>query len=161
MTNVREIRNAQYYMNIRITKIDPRAMIPKYETPGSAAFDLTTIEHTTVPAGEQALLRTGLVFRIPEDHAMLIFARSSTYRKFGVILANGVGIIDSDYCGPEDELFISVLNPGSKDVHIETGSRVAQAIVFHRPKITFSEGEAGNANRGGFGSTGGHGDGGV
>lgn len=148
-------------MNLRITKTDPRAVVPAYGTPGSAAFDLATIEDVAVPAGSQALLRTGLVFCIPEDHVLLILARSSTFRKFGVILANGVGVIDSDYCGPEDEVLISVLNPGTEDVEIKSGSRVAQAMVIHRPKLTFEEGAPNAENRGGFGSTGGHGDGGV
>lgn len=148
-------------MNIRISKTDPRAVVPKYETPGSAAFDLTIIEDTTVQAGSQALLRTGLVFCIPEDHVLLILARSSTFRKFGVILANSVGIIDSDYCGADDEALVSVLNPGDEDVEIKSGSRVAQAMVIHRPKLTFEEGAPSAENRGGFGSTGGHGDGSV
>jgi dUTP pyrophosphatase len=148
-------------MMIRISKTDPRAVIPKYGTPGSAAFDLTVIEDTVVQAGEQALLRTGLVFCLPEDHVMLIFARSSTYRKFGVILANGVGMIDADYCGPEDEVLISVLNPGKENVEIKAGSRVAQAMVIHRPRLQFEQGAPNAGNRGGFGSTGGHGDRGV
>jgi dUTP pyrophosphatase len=148
-------------MNIRISKTDPRAVVPKYETPGSAAFDVTVIEDAVVQAGSQALLRTGLVFCIPEDHAMLIFARSSTFRKFGVTMANGVGILDSDYCGADDELLISVLNPGKEDVEIKGGSRVAQAMVIHRPKLSFEEGTPSTENRGGFGSTGGHGDGSV
>ncbi len=148
-------------MDIRISKIDPRAVVPEYGTPGSAAFDLTTIEDTTVPAGEMGLIRTGLVFCLPEDHAMLIFSRSSTYKKFGVILANGVGIIDADYCGPDDEVLIVVLNPGKTDVTIKAGSRVAQALVIHRPRLKFEESTPNTVNRGGIGSTGGHGAEGV
>jgi len=144
-------------MNLRVTKLDPRAVIPEYKTSQAVAFDLTTIEDVVVPAHEQMLLRTGLGFGIPEGHAMLIFSRSSTFMKFGVILANGVGVIDPDYSGPSDELFVAVLNPGMTDITIQAGSRVAQAMIMGRPEITFVEGPAEAINRGGFGTTGGHG----
>jgi len=141
-------------MELRVTKIDPRAVIPAYQSPLAAAFDLTTIEETIVPPLVQTNLRTGLGFGIPEDHVMLIHSRSSTFKKFGVILANGVGIIDADYSGPTDEVHIAVINPGSAPVTIPAGTRVAQAMVISRPKIAFVEGVAKNKDRGGFGSTG-------
>ena len=148
-------------MDVRITKLDPRAVIPEYKTPLAAAFDLTVIEDATVAAHQHAALRTGLGFGIPEGHVMLIFSRSSTFMKFGVILANGVGIIDPDYSGPDDELHVVVLNPGNEAILIQAGSRVAQAMILPRPEITFVEGPAGDINRGGFGTTGGHGAGSV
>lgn len=148
-------------MDLRVTKLDPRAVIPEYKTSLAACFDLTVIEDATVPAHGQTLLRTGLGFGIPEGHAMLIFSRSSTFMKFGVILANGVGMIDPDYAGEKDEIFIAVLNPGMEDVSIQAGSRVAQAMIIERPTMQFVEKPAGDINRGGFGSTGGHDAGGV
>lgn len=144
-------------MDLRVTKIDPRAVIPEYKTAGAGAFDLTIIEDATLPAHGQVLLRTGLGFGIPEGHVMHIYSRSSTFMKFGVILANGVGTIDSDYCGPTDEIFIAVLNPGMEDVSIKAGSRVAQAMIIPVPRVTFVEGLPMEKSRGGFGSTGGHG----
>lgn len=141
-------------MDVRISKIDPRAVIPAYATPGAGAFDIWTIDETVVSARGDTRLRTGLVFCIPEDHVLFVFTRSSTFRKFGVVLANGVGIIDSDYCGPEDELYISVLNPGAADVRIPAGARLAQGVILPRPKVTFVEAVAAGPNRGGFGSTG-------
>lgn len=144
-------------MNLRVTKLDPRGVIPEYKTAQAAAFDLTVIEDAVVPAHGQTLLRTGLGFGIPEGHAMLIFSRSSTFMKFGIVLSNSVGVIDPDYSGETDELFIAALNPGMEDVQIQAGSRVAQAMIMPRPDITFVEGPAGDINRGSFGSTGGHG----
>lgn len=141
-------------MDVRITKIDPRSVIPEYKTSGAGAFDLTVIEDAVVPAHGQVLLRTGLVFGIPEGHILQIYSRSSTFMKFGVILSNGVGIIDSDYCGPTDEIFIAVLNPGMEDISIKAGSRVAQAIILPVPSITFIEGETAEKDRGSFGTTG-------
>jgi dUTP pyrophosphatase len=143
-------------MNVRITRIDPRARIPQYQTLGASAFDLETIEDVSVPNGG-TLLRTGLVFGIPEDHVMLILARSSLYKKFGLLLANQVGVLDADYAGPEDECFIYVWNPGTTPIEVKAGSRLAQAIILPRERATFEEGPALGKNRGGFGSTGGHG----
>lgn len=144
-----------------MTKLDPRAVIPEYKTSLAACFDLTVIEDAVVPAHQQVLLRTGLGFGIPEEHAMLIFSRSSTFMKFGIILANGVGMIDPDYAGATDEIFLAVLNPGMEDVKIQAGSRVAQAMIIERPTMRFVEGPAGDINRGSFGTTGGHGAAGV
>lgn len=144
-------------MNIRITKRDPRAVIPEYQTPGAAAFDLTVIEDGVVPAHGSALLRTGLVFGIPDDHVMLIFARSSLFKKFGLMLTNNVGVLDADYCGPEDECLISVWNAGDLTVHIPAGARLAQGLILPRPLVTFEEGEPTGPTRRGWGSTGGHG----
>jgi dUTP pyrophosphatase len=143
-------------MNVRITRLDPRAKIPQYQTPGAAAFDLETIEDASIPNGV-SILRTGLVFGIPEDHVMLIFARSSLFMKFGILLANQVGVLDADYAGPKDECHICVWNPGTTPVEVKAGSRLAQAIILPRERATFEEGPALGKTRGGFGSTGGHG----
>lgn len=144
-------------LDIRITKLDERASIPKYETEQSAAMDLTIIEDISINPGEQALLRTGLGFGIPEDHVMTIFPRSSTYKKFGILFANSVGIIDADYAGTNDEVCIVAFNPGTQPVTIKAGSRVAQFMILPRPRIRLIEGPPETVNRGGFGSTGGHG----
>jgi dUTP pyrophosphatase len=93
-------------MIVRITNIDPRATIPAYQTQGAAAFDLSTIEDAVVPAHGTAYLRTGLVFGIPQEHVMLIFPRSSLFKKMGLRLGNQTGVIDADFCGPEDECLI-------------------------------------------------------
>lgn len=141
-------------VTVRITKRDPRAQLPAYQTPGSAAFDLAIIEDVVVAPRGHALLRTGLVIGLPEDHVLHVYARSSLFKKHGLVLANGVGVIDADYCGPDDEVLLSVWNPGDAAVHLEAGARVAQGIVLARPRVTWVEGDAGGAGRGGFGSTG-------
>jgi dUTP pyrophosphatase len=145
-------------MNVRVTKLDPRAVIPAYQTEGAGAFDLTVIEDAVVPTRSSSFLRTGLVFGIPQDHVMLIFARSSLFKKFGLMLTNNVGVLDADFCGPEDECYISVWNPSDLSVHVAAGTRLAQAIILPRPKATFEEGPALGPSRGGWGSTGGHGE---
>lgn len=141
-------------LTVRITKRDPRAQVPEYQTEGAAAFDLAILEDAIVPARSHVLLRTGLVIGVPEDHVLHVYARSSLFKKFGLVLANGVGVIDADYCGPDDEVLLSVWNPGDAEVRIPGATRVAQGIVFPRPRVRFLVAEATGAGRGGFGSTG-------
>ena len=141
-------------MKICITKLRPTAVIPTYGTPSSAAFDLTAAETTIIPPHGQGLVPTGLIFRIPENHVMHVFARSTTFAKLGLMLANGVGVLDPDYCGPNDEVRIIMYNPSDAPVTVEVGVRVAQAIIYPRPQIEFEEGAAQGPSRGGFGSTG-------
>src|SRR6185295_9532746 len=117
-------------ITVRITKRDPRAQLPEYQTAGSAAFDLATIEDAVVPARSQAFLRTGLVVGLPADHVLHVYARSSLFKKHGLVLANGVGVIDADYSGPDDEILLSVWNPGDQAVAVAAGSRIAQGIVL-------------------------------
>jgi dUTP pyrophosphatase len=139
---------------VRVTKIDPRATIPEYKTAGAAAFDLAVIENATIGPRESAFLRTGLVFGIPADHVLLIFSRSSLFKKHSLVLANGVGVIDADYCGPEDEILLFVRNPTDTTVEIQSGTRLAQGIVLPRPVVQFEEGPPLGNTRGGWGSTG-------
>ncbi|HWQ99272.1 MAG TPA: deoxyuridine 5'-triphosphate nucleotidohydrolase [Candidatus Methylomirabilis sp.] len=141
-------------MLVRITKLDPRAVVPQYQTAGAAAFDLHVIEDAVIEPGGTAFLRTGLVFGIPADHVMLIFPRSSMYTKTGLRLGNQTGILDADYCGPNDECLIYVWNPGDTAVDVKVGTRLAQAIVLKRDRVTFEEGPALGPSRGGWGTTG-------
>src|SRR5512144_2528098 len=103
-------------LTVRITKRDPRARVPEYESPGAAAFDLAILDDAVVAPRSQALLRTGLAIGVPADHVFHVYARSSLFSKHGLLLANGVGVIDPDYCGPDDEVMISVWNPGDREV---------------------------------------------
>jgi dUTP pyrophosphatase len=145
-------------MRLRVTKIRPQAVIPAYATPGSAAFDLTAAETTEIPPKGQGLVPIGLVFAVPEGHVLHIFARSSTFGKLGLMLANGVGVIDSDYRGTGDEVRVIMYNPGDAAVTVAAGTRVAQAIVYPVPRIEFDEGPVEGPSRGGIGSTGGYGE---
>lgn len=141
-------------MRVRVTRVRPGAVIPVYATPGSAAFDLTAAEKTAVPSRGQGNVPTGLVFRVPEGHVLHVFARSSTFGKLGLMLSNGVGIVDSDYCGPADELFVLLFNPGDAPVTVEAGTRIAQAMIYPYPRVEFEEGPSDGPSRGGIGSTG-------
>ncbi|HET9372740.1 MAG TPA: dUTP diphosphatase, partial [Vicinamibacterales bacterium] len=76
--------------------------LPSYQTAGAAGFDLAASADVAIAPGRIALVPTGLVIEVPPGHLLGIFARSSTPLKRGLVVANGVGVVDSDYCGPVD-----------------------------------------------------------
>lgn len=143
-------------MNIDILRLRD-VPLPTYATPGSAAFDFTVPEDITIAPGEIKLIPTGLVVRVPPGTFLAIFARSSTPLKRSLQVANGVGVVDSDYCGPKDEVKIQVLNFGSEPVELKAGDRIAQGMCLPAPQAAFNERTADEwtwGDRGGFGSTG-------
>jgi dUTP pyrophosphatase len=140
---------------VRIHRLDPDLPLPSYQTAGAAGFDLAASADVTVAPGAIALIPTGLVVEVPEGHFLGIFARSSTPLKRGLVVANGVGVLDSDYCGPTDELKIQVMNVTSEPVVVRRGDRIAQGIVMPFVRVTIEAGSgAASPSRGGFGSTG-------
>jgi dUTP pyrophosphatase len=141
-------------MRLQITRRDPSVPLPTYETPGAAGFDLAAAEDVEVPARAIRLVGTCLVIKVPEGHFLAVFARSSTPLKRGLMVANGVGVIDSDYCGANDEVKIQVINVSDRAVSVRRGDRLAQGIVLPAPRAEFVEGVAASSSRGGFGSTG-------
>jgi dUTP pyrophosphatase len=142
-------------VKIRIVRLDPAVPLPSYQTAGSAGFDLASSADMTIGPGEIALVPTGLVFAVPAGHFLGIFARSSTPLKRGLTVANGVGVLDSDYSGPTDELKIQLMNVTTSPVAIKRGDRLAQGVILPFVQAEFEEGaEAAGPNRGGFGSTG-------
>lgn len=142
-------------MKIRVRRLHPHVSLPAYHTNGSAAFDLAASEPVSVAPGEMTLIPTGLVIEVPPGMFLGVFARSSTPLKRGLVVANGVGIVDSDYCGPRDEVRIAVLNVTSAQVTINRGDRIAQGVILPAPRVSWEEvGELKASSRGGFGATG-------
>jgi dUTP pyrophosphatase len=142
-------------MRLKIRRLDPTVALPSYGTNESAGFDLAAAHDLVIPAGEVALVRTGLVVEVPAGHFLGIFARSSTPLKRGLMVANGVGVIDSDYSGPNDEIMIQLLNFTGVSVQVAKGDRLAQGIVLPAPRVSWDEvSDIRAATRGGFGATG-------
>ena len=140
---------------VRIRRLHEDIALPAYETAGAAGFDLASAADVTVEPGAVCLVPTGLVIEVPEGLFLGIFARSSTPLKRGLMIANGVGVVDSDYCGPADEVKIAVVNFTSAAVHIQVGDRIAQGILLAAPRVTWEEAsELSARSRGGFGATG-------
>lgn len=140
---------------INFTRCSPLAQTPKKATPGSAAFDIysTNVERTA----EGVIVSTGLKVAFPDLYVLKVYGRSGLARDYGITLANGVGIIDSDYRGEIKLLFtMRYLNDALE--HLALGKRVAQAILVPIPPTLWQEqdGELPSSVRGagGFGSTG-------
>ena len=142
-------------MLLRLKRLDPTVALPAPATGGAAGFDLAAAADMEVPPGQIRLIGTGLVIGVPSGYFLGIFARSSTPLKRGLIVANGVGVVDADYCGPEDEVKVQVLNVTEDPVLVRRGDRIAQGIVLPAPAIEWQEvAEMATPTRGGFGSTG-------
>jgi dUTP pyrophosphatase len=108
----------------------------------------------TIAPGEVTLVPTGLVIAVPANHFLGIFARSSTPLKKGLMVANGVGIVDADYCGAKDEIKIEVFNFTSAPVVVRRGDRLAQGVILPYVRAEWQErDEPTEPTRGGFGST--------
>ena len=142
-------------MKLSIHRLDSSVPLPKYETAGAAGFDLAASADVSIAPGEIVLVPTGLVIAVPRGNFLGIFARSSTPLKRGLIVANGVGVVDSDYCGPDDEVKVQVLNITQERVHIRKGDRIAQGVILAFARAEIEDAPRPSANtRGGFGSTG-------
>ncbi|MEM1672635.1 MAG: dUTP diphosphatase [Archaeoglobaceae archaeon] len=142
---------------VKVWKKDERAKLPERATSGSVGFDIFALEDTVIYPLQFTLIRTGLVIQTQFPYAMLIFPRSSLFKKKNLIMPNSAGIIDFDYCGEDDEIKIPVFNLSDKVVTIQASEKIAQAIFV---KIAFPElieiSKVSKQSRGGFGSTGGY-----
>jgi dUTP pyrophosphatase len=142
-------------MRLKIKRLDPAVGLPEAATGRAAGFDLASAVDLEIPPRSIRLVGTGLVIAVPDGHFLGIFARSSTPLKRGLMVANGVGVVDPDYCGPEDEIKIQVLNVTDAPVQVRRGDRLAQGIVLPAPRVEWDEvADTSAATRGGFGSTG-------
>jgi dUTP pyrophosphatase len=143
-------------LTVRIQRLASAVPLPKYETAGAAGMDLAASEEVVVPAGGIALIPTGLVIEVPPGHLLGIFARSSTPLKRGLMVANGVGVIDQDYCGPTDEVKIQVFNFTASPVTVGRGDRIAQGLFLPIARVEWREADEAlrAGSRGGFGATG-------
>ena len=144
-------------MKVRIKKLHPDAVIPKYAKPGDAGMDLVAIEVKWDNISRRVTYDTGLAIEIPEGYVGLVFPRSSVY-KTSLLLNNSVGVIDSGYRGPIKVIYRFIDEDiRYPDPYYKTGDRVAQLIIMPYPSIEFEEmAELSETERGegGFGSTG-------
>ena len=144
-------------ITVKYKVLDTRAKVPSYATPGSAAADLCAVLDAplTLAPMERALVPTGLAIELPGAHSVaLVYARSGLSIKHGLCMANGVGVVDSDYRG---ELKVPMVNLGREAYTIQPGERVAQLCIAPVYTAAFVPAEElGDTQRGegGFGSTG-------
>lgn len=141
-------------MNVKIKRIDKSLPLPVYQTKGSVGFDLVARETTTIESHSVGLIPGNVVIKTPPGYMLMLALRSSTPKKKGLIKPHGVGIVDQDYSGDEDEVKIQVYNITDQQVTIERGERVAQGIFVKVDVAEWNEQESMGDSRGGFGSTG-------
>ncbi len=144
-------------MNIKVKKVREGARLPFRATPGSAGADLFACieEDVEIGAGERVLIPAGIAIEL-EDPGMgaFVFPRSSVSSKYGVSLANCVGVIDSDYRG---EIKVPLINHSDRPYTVRCGDRIAQLVILPVIVPEFTECDSlGETERsdGGFGSTG-------
>ena len=141
-------------MQIKIKRIDKTLPLPKYETAGYVGFDLICRESAEIPPQSIVLIPANVIVETPPGYMLMVCLRSSTPRKLGLMMPQGVGIFDNDYCGEEDELKIQVYNFTDEEENNERGSRIAQGIFVRVGTAEWNEVEQMTAaSRGGFGST--------
>lgn len=168
---------------MNVYKVNENAELPEYATEGSACFDIKACIQNgqrlksfnawnkempivvkgvgknpnafQLPPNVRVLVPTGLIFDIPEGHVMKMYIRSSQALKKGLTMANGVGIIDSDYV---EESYMMLENISDSLVTITNGERIAQCLIektLHMEIVETKEKPVQKTDRdGGFGSTG-------
>jgi len=131
-------------------KLTEEAIIPQYQTIGSAGLDLHSIEAVVLTPGQRKLVGTGLTINLPAGTEGQIRPRSGLAFKYGITVLNSPGTIDEDYKG---ELKVLLYNAGDSTFSIEKGDRIAQLVVNQVYKLTgFALDNTREDN--GFGSTG-------
>lgn len=117
-------------------------------------IDLRASEEVELKAGEFQLIPLGVAMELPEGYEAHLAPRSSTFKTWGLLQTNSIGIVDGSYCGDSDMWRMPVY--ATRDTVVHVNDRIAQfRIVENQPKIVFEEVKTlGNTDRGGFGSTG-------
>ena len=117
-------------------------------------IDLRAAEDVTMKAGEFKLIPLGIAMQLPEGYEAHIVPRSSTFKNYGVIQTNHMGVIDETYCGDTDQWMFPAY--ATRDTEIKANDRICQfRIIEHQPTLVFDEADTLSADsRGGFGSTG-------
>lgn len=138
---------------VPIHLVDNTLPLPTYQTNGSVAFDIYSRIDVTIPSQEMLRIPTNLIVATPPGYALLISARSSLFGKKGLILPNGIGVIDQDYSGEKDEIQLALYNMKTAEVKIERGERLAQGMFVPVTHAQWQSHTPTNS-RGGFGSTG-------
>lgn len=140
-------------MQISIKYLDPD-LKPITAAHSDEWIDLRSAENVELEAGEYRKIRLGVAIALPHGYEAIVAARSSTFDKWGIMLTNGIGIIDNLYSGDNDEWMIPVL--AFRKTKIYKNDRICQfRILYHQPETDIVTVDTlGNPDRGGFGSTG-------
>ncbi len=121
----------------------------EYKTPGACAFDFEALEDVVFAPGEWKLVDTGTVVATPEGYCLVIAPRSGTFKNYGLMQVNSIGIIDQDYCGDADTIKFAYINMKKEEVVIKKGERIGQGmfVKIEKPEFILVD-EMGEKNRG-------------
>ncbi|GAA9704447.1 dUTP diphosphatase [Helicobacter pylori] len=141
-------------MKIKVQKIHPNALIPKYQTEGSSGFDLHAVEEVTIKPHSVGLVKIGICLSLEVGYELQVRTRSGLALNHQVMVLNSPGTVDNDYRG---EIKVILANLSDKDFKVQVGDRIAQGVVQKTYKAEFIECERldeTSRGSGGFGSTG-------
>jgi dUTP pyrophosphatase len=150
------ILSGRTQIEVKITKLNPDAIIPQYAHPTDAGADVAAVEETTIQPGETKIVKTGIAVAIPAGYEIQIRPRSGLSVKTKLRIPNAPGTIDTEYRG---EIGVPICNTGDIPYVIEKGMKIAQMLIAPTPMIKWDEvatvEELGTTSRGegGFGST--------
>lgn len=139
---------------IKIQYLDDSIHRLEYIDGKSDWIDLRAAEDVELKEGEFRLIPLGVAMQLPEGYEAHIIPRSSTYKNFGIIQSNHMGLVDESYCGPNDWWFMPAI--ALRNTKICKNDRICQfRIEKHQPTLIFDEVSAlTGKDRGGIGSTG-------
>lgn len=133
------------------------AIVPVKQTWASAGLDVATPYPFELAPNAIHFVNTGLIIKAPRNHCILVLPRSGLATKHGIVIPNSPGLIDRDYCGPNDYIKICLKNTSDVTKTFERGDRIAQFLFVEYLTVDFLEHQVPDfspVNRGGFGSTG-------
>ena len=90
-------------LKVKIKRIDSTLPLPAYETDGSVGFDLLARADTVIAPQTIGLIPGNIIVEVPKGYMLMVASRSSTPRKKGLMKPHGIGVVDQDFCGPQDE----------------------------------------------------------
>lgn len=139
---------------IRIRYLSDEIEPLRYIDGKSDWIDLRAAERVELKAGDFRLIRLGVAMELPRGYEAHVVPRSSTFKTWGLLQTNSMGVIDGSYCGDNDEWRVPVY--ATRDTVVEVGDRICQfRIMENQPRITFEQVEhLSGTDRGGFGTTG-------
>lgn len=141
-------------ISVLYKQFDTTLPAPEYKTAQAACLDLVARTTVIIPAGKVGYVPLNIALQLPEGYWALLSARSSLHKR-GLMLANGIGVGDADFCGDQDEYQAALLNFTQEPVTVERGERIAQLMILPKIAIALQQvAQLSSQNRGGIGSTG-------
>ena len=114
---------------MKVVKIDKLLPTPGYTTKGAGGLDLYSRLDVEITPKNPTFIPLNVIIEIPEGYVGLLIARSSLARNKGLALVNGIGVIDSDFTGPEDEIQAEVITVGDMTAYVNRGDKIAQLLI--------------------------------